>query len=188
MVISKYRGMFTIKTNLGVEFQISEVKIYLLFANLDNIALNWSLPIVDGLEYKIQPEGLQKNWKRPLLLGWKLIQILIDSEELQKQLSWQYKIQGQIWSTTHQMVARILLDRSGESKLRSLIQDVLTEHGRPIYRDIIATMVKDRDSRFSDRGIYNILSTHKSIFHRYEVGVYGLSSWITNGTGFEPIT
>ncbi len=180
MTISKYQGMFTIKTRFGVEFQISEVKIYLLFAKLDNIATKWLLPITDGLEYNIQPDGLRKNWRKPFVQGWKLIQILLDSDELHGQFSRQYEIQDQIWSDIRLIVAKILLDRKNESKLCNLIKEVLVEHGRPLYRDIIAAMVKNSDSQFSDQNIYNILFTHKSIFYRYEVGVYGLSCWKTN--------
>lgn len=172
--MGKYRGIFKINTSAGAEFQISEVKIYHIFVNIVAFSKRWSLPITDGLEYYIQPDGLHRNWEKHFIQGWKLIQILLDSNCLHKQLSREYEINDQTWSNVKSTITSILPNRKDGFKLCNLIQEVLTDHGRPLFRDIISVMVKDRGSQFSDKSVYSILTTHKLIFYRHDVGVYGL--------------
>ena len=68
-----------------------------------------------------------------------------------------------------------------ELSLRKAIQTVLREHGRPMYWDIIADMVKARypDLETPKHTIYMILNTCKSDFKNLEPGVYGLLKWGT---------
>lgn len=177
MIIGKYKGIFRLRTAFGAEFQISEVKVHHILTKLQDFAKKWSLPITDGLEYRIQPEELQWNWRRPYIQGWKLIQILIDLSALSKQLSSEYKIDDQYWRNI-QLTIQGLINRGKDAyRLCNLIQEVIADHGRPMYRDIIAAMVKERNPDFNDQSVYNILATHKYIFYKQDIGVYGLMKW-----------
>jgi hypothetical protein len=64
-----------------------------------------------------------------------------------------------------------------ELHVRNLIRKVIKEHGRPMYRDIIAAMVAHRYPQVSKRLVYLLLSAYSSDFASFDVGVYGLAEW-----------
>lgn len=64
-----------------------------------------------------------------------------------------------------------------EMQLRNLIRQVIKEHGRPIFRDIIAAMVQARRSDVPRQLIYSLLSSCPADFAAIDVGVYGLAEW-----------
>lgn len=66
-----------------------------------------------------------------------------------------------------------------ERSLRKALQTVLREHGRPMYWDIIADMVKARypDLEAPKHTIYVVLNTSTADFKNLEPGVYGLAEW-----------
>ena len=65
----------------------------------------------------------------------------------------------------------------GDSQLRSVIRQVIEEHGRPMFWDIIAEMVRARHPHVPRRVIYSILSSCPADFIAIDVGVYGLAEW-----------
>ena len=66
---------------------------------------------------------------------------------------------------------------SEDFRLRDLIRAVIKEHGRPMYWDIIASMVRARHPQISEHTVYMLLSSYKSEFVKFDVGVYGLAEW-----------
>lgn len=73
-----------------------------------------------------------------------------------------------------------------EMALRKVIREVILQHGRPMYWDIIATMVQDRKPRVSRQLVYALLSTCRREFKSFGRGVYGVVDWHsgpTDGTG-----
>jgi len=65
--------------------------------------------------------------------------------------------------------------------LRDLIREVIKEHGRPMYWDIIASMVRARHPQVSEQMVYTLLSSYKAYFAKFDVGVYGLAEWVSKG-------
>ena len=70
---------------------------------------------------------------------------------------------------------RYQIDRDIE--LRNVIRDVIAEHGRPLYWDIIASMVELREPYASSQVVYSILSSCSADFVAIDRGVYGLAEW-----------
>ena len=62
-------------------------------------------------------------------------------------------------------------------QLRNVIRNVIKEHGRPLYWDIIVAMVQAREPQLSRLMIYSILSSCSADFTAVERGVYGLAEW-----------
>ncbi|MCJ7426369.1 MAG: hypothetical protein MUO17_04485 [Dehalococcoidales bacterium] len=172
MIVGKDKGLFRFRTTLGGCFQISEFKIVQMLKNFDQLREEWPLPIVDGREYNIQPKGF--TWKSGTLMGWRLLQILEDEHHLQKQLSSDFGLSNSSWEHIYRDTEGILSLSSGQHQLCDTISTVIREHGRPMFRDIIAAMVNAKDPQFSEHAVYNILSTHSLVFQRRDVGIYGL--------------
>lgn len=179
MIVSKDRGIFRLRTESGAYFQISEFKVFHIFNNFDELMEYWSFPLQDGREYCIQPRTF--NWKKSDIVGWRLIQILRDANGLRSQLSGQFRFPGHQWERICSIANEILPGSSDEFRLRNLIRTVIQEHGRPMFRDIVAAMVKARDAAFSERSIYQMLSSYGRDFAKFEVGVYGLAEWKSKG-------
>lgn len=72
---------------------------------------------------------------------------------------------------------RYIIDR--ELRLRKTIQLVISEHGRPLYQDIIASMVQARDSSIPNHAIYAWLDSCSVHFKAFGFNIYGLSEWHT---------
>ena len=70
---------------------------------------------------------------------------------------------------------RYIIDR--ELRLRNLIRLVISEHGRPLYRDIIASMVQARDSSTPTSRIYAWLDSSTLYFKTFGFNIFGLSEW-----------
>ncbi len=179
MILSKDKGIFKIETDANARFQLSEVKVFQVFNNLDELMGYWSLPLQDGREYCIQPRTF--NWKKPDIAGWRLIQILRDANHLKSQLSGQFRFPDHQWKRICSIITKLLPGPSDEFRLRDLIRTVIQEHGRPIFRDIVATMVKARDAQFSEHAVYQMLSSYKAEFKKFDAGVYGLAEWKSKG-------
>lgn len=64
---------------------------------------------------------------------------------------------------------------SEDYRLRDVIREVIREHGRPMYWDIIASMVRARHPQVSAHTVYILLSSYKTDFAKFDVGVYGLA-------------
>ena len=62
-------------------------------------------------------------------------------------------------------------------QLRKVIRQVIKEHGRPMFWDIIAAMVKARHPHVPRHVIYSLLSSCPADFAAIDVGVYGLAEW-----------
>lgn len=180
MILSKDKGIFKIETDAGARFQISELKVFQVFNNLDELMEYWSLPLQDGREYCIQPRTF--NWKKSDIAGWRLIQILRDANRLRSHLSSQFRFPDHQWERICSIISKILPGPSDEFRLRNLIRTVIQEHGRPMFRDIVAAMVKARDAQFLERSVYQMLSSYGRDFVKFEVGVYGLAEWKSKGT------
>ena len=177
------------KTHSGACFQISEFKVFHIFKNIDELMGYWSFPIQDGYEYCIQPRKF--NWKKPTILGWRLIQILRDANDLRNELSYEFRFPDRLWENICTTVNQIFPEPSDEFRLRDLIRTVIEEHGRPMFNDIIAAMVKARHpSSFPQSPNHELYAIHchwltingQNLWdlakNRYEVG----------GRGLEPLT
>lgn len=70
---------------------------------------------------------------------------------------------------------------SEDLQLRDAIREVIREHGRPMYWDIIASMVQARDPGITEHTIYTLLSSCKTHFTTFDLGVYGLAEWESKG-------
>lgn len=66
---------------------------------------------------------------------------------------------------------------SEDFRLRDLIREVVKEHGRPMYWDIIASMVRARHPHVPEHTVYMLLGSYKSEFVKFDLGVYGLAGW-----------
>lgn len=66
---------------------------------------------------------------------------------------------------------------SEDFRLRRLIRTVVREHGRPMYWDIIASMVQARYPEVPKHTVYTLLSSCTTDFATFDVGVYGLAEW-----------
>lgn len=64
---------------------------------------------------------------------------------------------------------------SEDFRLRDVVRAVLKEHGRPMYWDIIASMVQARYPGVSKNMVYTVLTSYKADFIALDVGVYGLA-------------
>lgn len=64
-----------------------------------------------------------------------------------------------------------------DAQLRNVIRDVIAEHGRPMYWDIIASMVEVRVPDASSQVVYSLLSGCPADFVAIDRGVYGLAEW-----------
>ena len=134
---------------------------------------HWSFPLQDGHEYCIQPRTF--NWKKSTIPGWRLIQMLRDANRLRSELSGEFRFPDRLWERICLTINQILPEPSDEFRLRDLIRTVIEEHGRPMFRDIIAAMVKARRPQFSEHAVYQMLSSYKMEFKKFDVGVYGLA-------------
>ena len=74
---------------------------------------------------------------------------------------------------------RYQIDR--DAQLRKVIRQVIREHGRPMFWDIIASMVQAREPHVSRQVIYSILSSCSADFAAIDRGVYGLAEWRLKG-------
>lgn len=64
---------------------------------------------------------------------------------------------------------------SEDFRLRDVVRAVMKEHGRPMYWDIIASMVQARYPEVSKNIVYTVLTSYKADFIALDVGVYGLA-------------
>jgi len=62
-------------------------------------------------------------------------------------------------------------------QLRKVLREVIAEHGRPMYWDIIAAMVQAREPSVSKQLVYALLTGCRADFASFDVGVYGLAEW-----------
>ena len=178
-VVNKDKGIFKMETPSGAFFQISVVKVSHIFNNIGELMKHWTFPIQDGLEYCIQPKTF--NWKKPTISGWRLVQILRDANLLRKEMSYEFRFTDCLWEDVLSIINQILPQPSDEFRLRDLIRLVIEEHGRPMFRDIIAAMVKAKHPQFSEHAVYQMLSSYKTEFKKLDVGVYGLAEWKSKG-------
>lgn len=70
---------------------------------------------------------------------------------------------------------------SEELRLRELIRTVIREHGRPMYWDIIVSMVQARNPGISTHMVYTLLNSCETHFATFGFGVYGLVEWRSKG-------
>ena len=70
---------------------------------------------------------------------------------------------------------RYHIDR--DIQLRNVIREVIAEHGRPMYWDIIASMVEVRFPNVSSQVVYSLLAGCPADFVAIDRGVYGLAEW-----------
>ena len=71
---------------------------------------------------------------------------------------------------------------SEDFRLRDLIRAVIKDHGRPMYWDIIASMVRARYPQVSEHTVYILLSSYEADFAKFDIGVYGLAEWKPKGS------
>lgn len=65
---------------------------------------------------------------------------------------------------------------SEDFRLRDIVRTVIKEHWRPMYWDIIASMVQARYPGVSKNTVYVVLTSYKSDFIALDVGVYCLAA------------